>query len=769
MRRNIGFLIDDLSRPYTQKAVKGAELAALAIDANLYLFPGMYLGVSDYSDDHMKYGYQYNTLFQFANTKKLDILYVLMDSIGGWINQRERKRFLEQYLGIPVVTLFTSIPDYHSVVFDNETAFTQEIRHLIVDHHVSKIGYVSGPKGNMDATERLYAFQKVLEEQQLPFDESNIIYGSFGENSESLIDSFITAHPDFEAVIFANDRMAKAGYRVFAKHGLKVGTDILVVGFDNAPFASTLNPPLTTVEANVAELAYIAIKHIDDFISQGTDVAAKKIRVATHYIHRCSCGCANYDYDSLAEKLYLYDILDAEKYDSVMAHVMNYMFGSYTKDNLETLKTDMSDFIRLLCKLTVSLDMNAERLEIRNALVALIEQSLFSYTSAELFVNFLVSLQFVLERKVMDAEKRTLLVNFFSVLYQELAKSNFRVYNKQFNSMTQITHIMDEMSADLSRSANMEQIPYSATIKKLHTLGIRSTFLYTYQKPVNHPNGMKYTRPDKMLLRAYAIGEKICAVPKDAQLVKVSDIYSEDKRVERARGAFVISPLFSQEELLGLLVCETDSEHFDQIPSLATHISSMLKTLLLLEQQREINDHLQTNLDQMLKHNLILKEISKTDQLTELYNRRGFMDSIKTVIENPLNEGREALVLYADMDGLKTINDKYGHDEGDFALKEISIILKETFRNTDIVSRFGGDEFVVFALIGIPNHAEIIRQRIEEITERHNELAGKPYRIEMSLGICEVPCSKNLNIEAVLEQADHKLYTEKKAKKEKRK
>ena len=194
----------------------------------------------------------------------------------------------------------------------------------------------------------------------------------------------------------------------------------------------------------------------------------------------------------------------------------------------------------------------------------------------------------------------------------------------------------------------------------------------------------------------------------------------------------------------------------------------MLKTLFLLEQQKEINDHLHTNLDQTLKHNLILKEISKTDQLTGLYNRRGFMDTLKNVNENPLNNGKDAIILYADMDGLKEINDKYGHDEGDYALKQISIILKEAFRNTDIVSRFGGDEFVAFALLGLPNQANIIYQRIRDITEQHNQLLKKPYRIDMSIGICEIQCSKELNIEAVLDQADKKLYIEKKAKKKER-
>lgn len=205
------------------------------------------------------------------------------------------------------------------------------------------------------------------------------------------------------------------------------------------------------------------------------------------------------------------------------------------------------------------------------------------------------------------------------------------------------------------------------------------------------------------------------------------------------------------------------------IPSLGIHISAALKTLLLLKQQQEISAHLQQNLDQMSKHNLILKEISKTDQLTGLYNRWGFLDYVKTITENPMNKNREILVLYADMDNLKMINDKYGHDEGDFALREIGSILKEAFRNTDVISRFGGDEFVAFALLGIPNYEKIMKHRISEITDRHNQMVQKPYRIEMSIGICEVTCSKDLDIEKVLEQADKKLYIEKKAKKEKRK
>lgn len=90
--------IDDIDAVFTSEAVKGAELGAIAIDANLYIFPGMYLDGTDISKEHIKYEYQYNTLFQFASEKHLDVLYVMMGMIGSRVTSEERIAFLEQYL-----------------------------------------------------------------------------------------------------------------------------------------------------------------------------------------------------------------------------------------------------------------------------------------------------------------------------------------------------------------------------------------------------------------------------------------------------------------------------------------------------------------------------------------------------------------------------------------------------------------------------------------------------------------------------------------------
>ena len=107
MRKKIGLLIDELNTPFTSEAVKGAELGAMAVDADMYIFPGMYLDDTKISDDHHLYEYQYNTLFQFANDKHLDILYIMMGLIGCRVDLERRQKFLSQYLNIPVVILYT--------------------------------------------------------------------------------------------------------------------------------------------------------------------------------------------------------------------------------------------------------------------------------------------------------------------------------------------------------------------------------------------------------------------------------------------------------------------------------------------------------------------------------------------------------------------------------------------------------------------------------------------------------------------------------------
>ena len=113
------------------------------------------------------------------------------------------------------------------------------------------------------------------------------------------------------------------------------------------------------------------------------------------------------------------------------------------------------------------------------------------------------------------------------------------------------------------------------------------------------------------------------------------------------------------------------------------------------------------------------------------------------------------------MDNLKKINDQYGHDDGDFALKTIAQVLLESFRDMDIIGRIGGDEFISLAVTGADCDVDSMKARIAKVTKRYNQFADKPYPIEMSTGIYKFKIIGKVDIYEAMNNADQLLYQEK--------
>jgi diguanylate cyclase (GGDEF)-like protein/PAS domain S-box-containing protein len=156
-----------------------------------------------------------------------------------------------------------------------------------------------------------------------------------------------------------------------------------------------------------------------------------------------------------------------------------------------------------------------------------------------------------------------------------------------------------------------------------------------------------------------------------------------------------------------------------------------------------------------------LRTLSITDELTGLFNRRGFLCLANQQIKLANRDKKGIFMLYADLDGLKMINDKFGHKEGDLALIELANLLKENYRASDIVARIGGDEFVVIPVGTIGDDVEIITTRFENTLAIHNEKMNRNFRLSASIGIAyydpENPCS----LDELLLQADRMMYKKK--------
>jgi len=161
-----------------------------------------------------------------------------------------------------------------------------------------------------------------------------------------------------------------------------------------------------------------------------------------------------------------------------------------------------------------------------------------------------------------------------------------------------------------------------------------------------------------------------------------------------------------------------------------------------------------------------LKAMSITDELTGLYNRRGFIALSQQQLKIAERAGNSMLLFFADLDNMKWINDTFGHKIGDRALIKTAQILKETFRESDIVGRLGGDEFCVLAIDARQTYARALYERLKENIKRYNSNNDDLFQISISLGFSRFDPDSPKDLDELISEADKMMYEEKNNKKQ---
>jgi len=156
-----------------------------------------------------------------------------------------------------------------------------------------------------------------------------------------------------------------------------------------------------------------------------------------------------------------------------------------------------------------------------------------------------------------------------------------------------------------------------------------------------------------------------------------------------------------------------------------------------------------------------LRSLSLIDDLTGLYNRRGFSDLGEQYLKLARRSGRGVTMVYVDLDRFKTINDSFGHHVGDRALLKVSDILRATFRRSDIIARLGGDEFGVLALEAADESSETLIERLRERVQDFNESSPEPYQLSVSIGMSHHDDDPRVRLEDMVAEADAAMYREK--------
>jgi diguanylate cyclase (GGDEF)-like protein/PAS domain S-box-containing protein len=156
-----------------------------------------------------------------------------------------------------------------------------------------------------------------------------------------------------------------------------------------------------------------------------------------------------------------------------------------------------------------------------------------------------------------------------------------------------------------------------------------------------------------------------------------------------------------------------------------------------------------------------LHALSLTDELTGLYNRRGFFTLVQQELRVAGRLKKSVQLFAVDMDDLKVINDTFGHQMGDLAIREAADIIKRNFRQSDVIARIGGDEFAVFMIEHIDIDQEKLVRRLQDILSIYNSQGRRPYTLSLSIGAARYGPGQPATIEEMMTRADALMYDQK--------
>jgi diguanylate cyclase (GGDEF)-like protein len=635
------------------------------------------------------------------------------------------------------------------VLIDNTVGLRGVLEHLAVDHGYKRIAFIGGPESNVEAQERYGVYRDVLKEHGIPLDPLLVSAGDFTKYSgvRAVGELLDIRGVTFQALAAANDEMALSAMEELQRRGYRIPEDIAVAGFDNVESTHFSSPTLTTVAQPIYEQAYKAVELALGLINGDAPVT---VSLPTSMVLRESCGCFSRAVTSVsaqggaAAAPVAADGNDGTaKLDALLGKALGYAVEG---------KLDDAADLEILKEMNEAIGAAESRRQI----------------NLRLWQNALTNFRAKIGIKTHGLDAVVSIEDFFHKARMLMLESYFKTDSKRWGTyINDIVGLRDVLS-QLIRDVNNPNETLRSIIPNIRDMGISDFYVFLHHAVERHSINTDWCfmnevyvaitddkrRPDSAEMRGLSM-------PVEAILDR--NLYPSDRRY-----VFVVSALFYMDEHIGFVVCEPGFEDIHLIESLMVEISCSLKLINLMQINRGMVEQLRRAMDDLEKYNEELSNKAETDELTELLNRRGFINNARHMMGMARRMNKDALLFFADLDGLKAINDTYGHEEGDNAIKVAAAVLKKAFRDMDILARLGGDEFTVFAINTGVSMIEIFEKRIAGYVEEYNEGSGKPYKVSVSIGGVPFLHTDNVTIETLMNKADVLLYQQKKEKKAKK-
>ncbi|MDR0948669.1 MAG: GGDEF domain-containing protein [Lachnospiraceae bacterium] len=762
---SIGALVGNVHSPHTVDLLHGMEEAASQYDVNVFYFLGTHSShLLEYlfgRDTKADYDYQFNTIYDYACLANLDALIIAYGSLCIFLENTSKEEFLARFRKIPYLMIedFEDQNGGNCLLTDNVGGMTQLVEHLLIDHGFTRLAFIGGPPGNRDGDQRLDTTRKLCAQYHVPLPEDAIEYGNFSQNVSEQTNALLDRYPDLQAIICANDEMAIGVCKICTERGLVVGRDIAVTGFDNNWNAQLAKVPLTTVKQTGFEMGYQALLNALK-LSRGEKVG--ETLIPTKFVRRGSCGCRM---DSLSGTVFNCD--DIENCDpAVIGYAMtkSIIETEYNKEMFDycvTLTTQMAQGGLTVARAETRDSVHDGRNLILDALEKLNKGRMQNYISRPTLNRENVDWMRYLATKTDTSFVQAQIYRTLSDIQSRRWGVSLFESGRDMNEVLCKSWAVQMIAREMAERVDSTEEFFQSALSDLKMFGVRSSYIYLLEDVVIHRSQDVRYAPDRLYLAAWYSGDEVVSYKDDERPIVTAENGFPRYLKEQGKQLFSFI-LFSDERQYGVLICEINSKDVAIMYFISLQIGTAMRFLELHNKEVETRYQLQESLKTIQAQNMLLSFISEMDELTNIYNRKGFMERALKMNQDEKHIGKKAVLFFADLDHLKEINDVFGHTEGDYALENAAYILKKVCPPTFVIGRLGGDEFVALGMIDTDGNGAILEPLIRNAFYEFNQASSKPFFVEISFGYYEFTLGVEPDFSLILEKADERLYQDKK-------
>jgi len=729
----IGFLLQNISYPLGKSLFDGVVAAAEAGNDKVLCF----LGNPARTENLIPW-------YSMTLNPEISGLLIYGGGLGQFENEEEVSSFFKFFKNKSMLNIGYPLDGYNNLCVDNFMGMKALVLHLINIHKHSQIAIVRGPEGHPEANQRLAGYREALESQGIAFDPGLVIPGDFTLSSgREAAKSIYKLWYDkkITALAISSDSMALSCIQELRKMGVTFPDDLAVVSFDNTEEAVYQLPGLTTADQQIHNQGREAVKIIRNMIDGGFKPG--DLYFPVKLIFRESCGC--------------------------VSDMIRRVTGEVSTEIKEMLPLDPR-FLDLVDEDSLE--------ELRRCLESDIEMKTDSA-----FFEYLISFKPLSDYINNQESQSTLLRGFQDYVSMHRVSFLDKCSPKQRRGMEKIWHQTRVfLSMQLEYLLTSKKVDGDYMMRSLNTMSnqfisssdfntiknILDEHLSQYKVDLCGISLFEEESKQKSYSLKYLFSRKKLEI--NLPLVYSSELFIPDDLASFwDTGVLMITPLIVQNHYWGnMFFIIKDKLTVNDgvfIESLSSQIATSLQHIQLLKEKNRAVEQLENAYLGLEIMNRTLEDLSYKDELTGLLNRRGFLELASQLIQDCRDKGSDFLLLFADLDGLKSINDTYGHEAGDFAIRSIGKIIKSTCRDKDIIARLGGDEFVAF-IPNIPeNYSHVLESRLQKSKTAMNEQVMKPFNISSSFGIVLGSEFPDKNLSFLMSVADKRLYSQKAKKK----